>query len=342
MKLEYISLLILSSTKRTFESLGRIIGKGGDTIRRRLVHPDRNLNLLVKIAQIVFKRDEELIVAIDDTLIRKMFSKAMRGTGFFFDTKLGRKIISFKLLCCTVTNGKITIPLSFDFLYDKDLLEEPMVSKNTLIEQMVKAVQKQLSDKRLIIVADGAFATTQFIKFCRENNLNAEFRMHSNRVVEYKGKRRCIRDIQTLQPRGRQMARTIEVLWHGMPLYITAQRRIDKHGQETIIYQVATYQAKPSKHVAVYKKRWGIEKMFRTTKQHLGLQECQSRNRDVQIRHVSAVLLAFALTQLEAKNRKFDTPEDAIRAFKLTNALSLQERLCRLVQIFDDGGVANA
>jgi len=51
------------------------------------------------------------------------------------------------------------------------------------------------------------------------------------------------------------MARTIQVVWHDIPLFITAQRRIDKHGEESIVYQASTYEAKPSEHVGNYKNR---------------------------------------------------------------------------------------
>ena len=102
--------------------------------------------------------------------------------------------------------------------------------------------------------------TKELFSWLADNNILAEMRMHSNRVVFYKGQKNTIKNIKQLIPKGRHMARTIKVLWHNIPLYITAQRRIDKHGNETIVYQAATYKDKPSNHVKAYKKRWGIEK----------------------------------------------------------------------------------
>ncbi len=90
-----------------------------------------------------------------------------------------------------------------------------------------------------------------------------------------------------------------------------------KNGKESIVYQVSTYFAKPSKHVKTYKKRWPIEKMFRTTKQHLGLQECQSTKVETQLNHAAAVFLAYSYVVVQQKKKKFKTPEEALRAAKL-------------------------
>ena len=76
--------------------------------------------------------------------------------------------------------------------------------------------------------------------------------MFSIYVVQYNEEMIPIRDIKTLEPKGRQMARTIAVTWHGIPLFITAQRRIDKRGNESIVFQAATFQAKPYRHVQIY------------------------------------------------------------------------------------------
>lgn len=54
-----------------------------------------------------------------------------------------------------------------------------------------------------------------------------------------------------------------------------------------------------------YKKRWPIEKMFRTIKQHLGLQECQSTKMDTQLNHAAAVLLAYSNIVFLQKKRQY-------------------------------------
>ena len=56
--------------------------------------------------------------------------------------------------------------------------------------------------------------------------------------------------------------------------------------------------------------------MFRTIKQHLGLQECQSRKIETQLNHAAAVLLAYSHVIIQQKKKKLKTPEEALRATK--------------------------
>ncbi len=149
------------------------------------------------------------------------------------------------------------------------------------------------------------------LTWCIENKVKAEMRMRSSCVVVYKGKKLSPKQLvleRNVRPRGRQTCRAVSLKWHNIDLEITIVRRIDKHGNESIVFQVATYKARPEAHVAHYQKRWAIEMIFRRSKQSLGLQECQSRSLQLQHNHVAAVLLAYAITQLEMKKRKLDTP----------------------------------
>jgi len=132
--------------------------------------------------------------------------------------------------------------------------------------------------------------------------------MHANRIVEYNGSKIQLRKINDLMPKGRKIARTISVIWQGLSLYVTCIRGNDKHGDETFVCQAATYKASPGKHAKVYKRRWAIEKLFRTIKQSMGLQECVSRKTQKQFDHACAVLLAYSMTQLEMKKCHYKNP----------------------------------
>lgn len=168
-------------------------------------------------------------------------------------------------------------------------------------------------DQIIIVAADGAFASIEILTWLKEKNIKAEMRMHSNRKVLFDGINQNLNKIEKLQPRGKQKARTISVVWHGLNLYITAQLRVDKHGEETVVYQVSTQKSKSAQHVKFYKKRWPIEKMFRTIKQKFGLADCQARNLETQRNHVAAVFLAYSKIVAVQQKFKLKTPEDALR-----------------------------
>ncbi len=186
---------------------------------------------------------------------------------------------------------------------------------------------------------DGLFASVETLKWCLDTNNPTVMRMHNNRIVTFKNKSCKISKINCIKPCGRQMVRTIKIIWHGLELYLTAERRIDKHGIESVVYLVATYQVRPIQYVRDYKKRWPIEKLFRTSKQYLGIAECFSTQLETQEKHIAAVLLAYAMVQLEMKKQKLDTPEDAIKALKHHDPQSLTQRFMRLDQIFRGVGL---
>ena len=160
--------------------------------------------------------------------------------------------------------------------------------------------------------------------------------MHANRLVEYNGTKIKLHKIKCLIPKGRKMARTISVMWQVLSLYITYVRRIDKHNDETFVYQASTYKASPIKHARVYKRRWSIEKLFRTTKQRQGLQECFSRKIQKQFDHPCAVLLAYSIAQLEMKKCHYKNPEASIRALKKQKHTSLIRSIAFLNQNNDE------
>lgn len=323
-------VLLITSIKKSFEALGKTIGKTGKTICRWLYPADEYYETLANLSAKEFAAKRELILIFDDTLIRKIYAQLMEGSGRFYDTQLFRRITAFKLLVAMLTDGKQALPLISKLLFSNELIPNQKVTKFEWIKKIIVEVQKQFIKTRIIVAADGAFASKDFLQWCVENNVATEVRMRSNCVVTYKDEKIRIRDINALKPKGRQKARTIQVLWHNISLFITAQKRVDKHGKETIVFQASTFKAKPIRHVQIYQSRWNIEKMFRTTKQHLGLQDCFARKMETQESHIAAVFLAYALLQCDRKKHKLRTPEAALRLAERKKASLLKCYIERL------------
>ncbi len=267
----------------------------------------------------------------------------MQGAGMFYDSKIGKRIMAYKLVACLISDGTFAIPIECSYLFSNEILElipEKFQSKEDIAKSFINLAIKLFGKERIIVVADGLYATVNLLRWCENNNIAAEMRMHSNRVVLFKGEKVAIRELgnrKRIRPKGLKMARTITAWWHNMELEITIVRRFDKKGRESIIFQVATYKALPHEHALNYKRRWPIEKVIRTSKQHLGLQDCYSTSLKTQHNHVASVFLSYALAQLEMKKCRLKTPEEAIRGFKRKNANILFKRLERLNQSYDCG-----
>lgn len=333
----YPLLTLLSIGKKSFENMGRFLRKSGDTVSRLLQPSSVSFAHARSICLSMFQGKKKLFIILDDTLIKKIHAQRMQGAGMFFDTKISQRIMAFRLVIGMISDGRIAIPIDCEYLFSKELtdqLDDRFKTKEEIARGIVITAKKLFPGVKMIVLADGLYATVKFLKWCSSNNIPAEVRMHSNRVVEFQGERISLKKIaheKGFRPKGRQMARTISVKWHDFDLEITIVRRINKNDVETIVFQAATYKALPREHVAHYKRRWPIEMFIRTGKQHLGLQECFSRKLKVQKNHVAAVFLAYAFAQLERKRLKLKTPEAAIRRLKTKKVDFLTQRFaCRI------------
>jgi hypothetical protein len=188
----YPALIILSRSKRSFEYMGLLIGRSGDTVKR-LLHPaGYSFEVSRNICKSILLKEKIVYVGIDDTLLKKIYSKFMQGAGMFFDTKIGRRIMAYRLAICMITNGKIAIPIDCAYMFSKEVLdeiEEKFPSKDEIAKSFVNAARKLFADAKIVIVVDGLYSTVGFIQWCRSENLRLEARMHNNRVVEYKNQR---------------------------------------------------------------------------------------------------------------------------------------------------------
>jgi hypothetical protein len=122
--LKYPVLMLLSRGKRSFENMGLLIQRSGDTVKR-LLHPaEYSFQVSRDLCQSVFAKNETLCVGIDDTLLRKCYSKFMQGAGMFFDTKIGRCIMAYRLVICIITDGKFAVPIDCAYMFAKEILDE--------------------------------------------------------------------------------------------------------------------------------------------------------------------------------------------------------------------------
>jgi hypothetical protein len=331
------SLLLISSThKKNFSAIGRFINKSGKYVASLLQTMDANFDLMERIIIKQFGSSKELFVTIDNTLIKKVFSQKMEGVGKWVDTKIRRKIRAYKMYTALFTDGKMTLPFHAMFVDPAQLLPQATESKYDWIKRIILTAKKLFPGKKITLLGDGEFSTIELLRWLKKNKIRAEMRMAKSCKVTYKKKAVRISEIKGFTPKGRQMARTIKVTWHGIPLHLTSTKLISKNGTERIVYQAATYKAKPAEHVRAYKIRWTIEKLFRTSKQSLGLQDCISTSLTVQLNHATSVLLAYSLLQLECKVQRVDAPEKAIKSLRAKKLDFLQRRFDRVHQLFGE------
>ena len=343
----YFILLILSNLrKKSFESLGEIIGKSGDTIRRLLPTIEDSSLLLIKIANKIFENNDELILPIDTTLIKKEYSKLIEGTEYWYDCRLKKGILSYKLQIASLTNGKFIIPIKAEFVSSKKYavsINKDNTETN-VAKRLIDYVIENFKNKKITITGDGAYASIELINHCLSKNVNLVARMPKNRKVLYKGKYSKIEDIKELKITSNRPTRTIrKVLWHGFELDITARIRINKKGKEQVIYilSISKFSSKirPSSIYNFFNYRWKEETVHRSAKQTFGIDTCFSINKNVQISHIYASLVSYSLCQLHRKIKRLTNPEEArdlLKHKKLSFLIKYFIQILRLDQIFVD------
>lgn len=340
--LNYIVALLMSTGKRSFAQLAQIFGFHESTMRRQIPPAKKSIECLKSIAEALFGKEDIICLVFDDSKLNKMHSKFMQGAAKFFFEKFGRRFMAFKIIVAAITSGKNIIPVDFEYMNAAEYTElDPALKKFDKAKYM-KTVYDQVKilfpSSEIVIIADGLFGTVDVLKFTVSNNIKAVFRCAKNRKILYQNKKNALTEIADLERQKNQNSRTIQAVWHEMNLYFTSVQRVDKHKEISMIYLVSTFvdQNKPSLLSELYQKRWMIEKMFRTTKQSLGLGECFSRILEKQREHVAAVFLAYAILQMKQKQNDLASPEEAKRQLIGKKIATTKSRINALGRIFGE------
>lgn len=331
-KLTYPIVLLLSTANRkTFESLGAVNDTSGDTIARIVEHDAATTGDLLKIIKVTFKK-KRLHLIIDDTLILKLYSRVIPGTSDNYDSADHKSYRSLCSVVAMITDGDIAIPIDQAIWTALEFATNDYKKKWEIAQQLIEKITKEIPI--YMVLADGLYAVAELLKWLVKQNIRFEMRFHANRVIQYGQFKGQIKNYEKLKLSGKRPMRTVKGHWYGMTLHFTAFRRVTKYGRIIITYQVSNYKCSAREHVQSYGYRWHIEKFFRTAKQHLGLNDCQSRKIVLQRNHQLNVFFAYALLQYERVKNHLKNVETAIKSIKAFTFDEIRLRFNRLVQIF--------
>ena len=121
-------------------------------------------------------------------------------------------------------------------------------------------------------------------------------------------------------------SKRMSAVYHEMELYFSVHKRKNKSGEYQHVYIVSNMDLCAKSYLELYEQRWDIEKMFRTIKQLLGLNQCFSRFLEKQETHIYFIFFAYSFLESEKSKHRFSNPEAAamlLRELKIHNAESL-------------------
>lgn len=326
-----IALLLSSPKRKTFESLGRETGLSGDTIARLLDVNAPTFHDFLKAATALLK-GKKMYLLLDDTLLEKIYSQHIEGTSDNYVPGDGITKRSICSITAMLTDGDTAIPIDHVIWTSKEVNPNTYMTKTELAIKLISKINEHVPFK--IVIMDGLYATKDMIRWLQSQGIPFEMRFHSNRVIVSKGVKSQIQKCPFFKLKGRRTERSIQASWHEFDLSFTAVKRRNRAGRIIITFQVSNYKASAREHIKYYGYRWNIEKFFRTGKQYLGLNDCQSRKLERQNNHILSVFIAYTVAQFERKRQKCENVEDAIKSIKYRCLQNQNYAKTRFLQIF--------
>lgn len=262
-------------------------------------------------------RRPRLLVMIDLTTLEKSGRFQQLNLLRTLNKKRGLHIVVMYLLV-----GPLRVPWSFRIWRGKG---EASASKLAL--KLLRQLPKPLMQRfRVLVLADGGFGNTLFLKGVRKLNFDAVVGMRSDRVLEDGRQLSEVRSGEQLTPTG-----------FSFPVTVARYQLKRKEGRETRV-AVATFAAKGRIISRWGKRRWRIEGFFKTIKGRFGLSRFGQQTLLGVLRFLVLSLLAFTLSQwqlwAEAGGEWPDWPQVALSVRRLlVPELVHQELLAELERL---------
>jgi len=266
--------------------------------------------LMISIAK-HFSKKKKGKLTIDDTALVKPFAKWLPGVWYIFDVIFGKTEKGFRKVVITWGNGIVTIPLKFEWIFGKDLVGEKYKNKTQLGKQLILFCLK--NDIHFThILFDAHYSTIEMIKFLQKMGIKFVAKIPCNRKVRAEnGIIEQLKKHPSLKLFRNKRSKRMTAIYHEMELYFSVHKRKNKSGEYQYVYIVSNIDLCSKNYLKLYEQRWDIEKVFRTIKQLLGLNQCFSRFLEKQETHIYFIFLAYSFLENEKSKHNFKNPEAA-------------------------------
>lgn len=334
--LSYSLGLILNKEKNVCTKMAKALAIKHDFLYRFLVKAKVLLPLFPSLMLLVvrcFDQSKSWLI-IDDTTLLKAFAKKLIGVYTVFNNALGRPDRGLCIVVIAWTNGRVTIPIRFLYYYSKDITGDSFRTKSQLAEELITKLFGKIPFEALLI--DGHYTTQYLIKFFMQSHIPFVGKIARNRMIETKNGIRaridCHPDLKLFknQRQAKVYAKFAEE-W----LFFSVYKRKNKAGNWTYLYLVSNMNLKGKEYFYHYDMRWNIEPIFRTSKQSLGLQECESADHEKQDIHIYSIFFSYAFLQKEKVEYNLKNPETALKKLSMLKTDDAMSRITAFSRNFD-------
>lgn len=309
--------MLLSNGPRNCVSMSKPLGISHDVIQKIFAAAPISileLNLfLLSLAITHSKSGKEGWLIVDDTALAKIFAKVLEGLGLVHDSSESDSITGYKIVVLCWTNRIVTIPLACAFWLPEELKVKPYKTKLDLARDLIEIYKDKIDYKAVLL--DGLYASFEMMEFFEKNNIFYYIRCPRNRKVksrpnsiEFK-----IGDNLAFKLKRNTRSKSFVAYFGEKMRYITAQKRKNRAGRYETVYIVSNEEVDALEAILIYAIRWSIEKVFRTTKQTLGLSDCLARSLLKQKLHVLSSFASYGILESIKLCKSFKCPEDSYR-----------------------------
>lgn len=332
----YVFSLLISSCKKNCSAMSSELGFSYRCLQQYFYNFEyqetKIKDLLARLANSLATKDNPGVLIVDTTQIMKLYSKKIEVLCYDFNGSM--KNIFKGISCVTVAwcNGKVLIPLDFDFwVRQKDLKENITYKKKTDLSRKLILEWKDKVPFSYIPL-DGDYGNEAFLNFLHQNKLRYSIRIPTNRkVIIENGPETKLKCQPFFQLKKNERYKTTKCIYKGIHTNVTSQKRKGHNSTKQTVFVVSNLaNLSPKEHIEAFELRWPIEKMFRTTKQYLGFQQCQSTSAKKQRAHIFATFLAFAELEIQKINKKKKSPEEILKILRGQNCAKTNQPIVDL------------
>lgn len=278
----------------------------------------------MQLIALLHQAQEVLYVILDDSKTAKR-GKHVQAAFRLFDHTTGRFLWGHQFVCLTLLYRGITIPYAIELYRSKEDCQKRGLPfrKLTQIAEDLIATLPDFGVQQVYVLADTYYASKQIIRAVRAKGFHFVSFLKSNRRLIIDGRRSSV---STFLKRSFRKTRKCWISL-GKTRYATVQQQChlprigdvsvvfsQKKGRRTVLPLFTTDTTLTTKDIiAIYRKRWSIEVLFKHTKQYLGLTAYHHRDEHAVRTHLQLVLLAYALlthlflTEQRAEGKKLTT-----------------------------------
>jgi len=256
----------------------------------------------------LYKSEEPLYIIFDDSKTSKR-GKNMQAAYKFFDHVRKRYGYGHHFVCCTLLYRGFVIPFAIELYRTKEYCQNNKFEflKLTHIVQNMIVSMPDFGIRRVYVIADTYYSSKHIVKSCRDKGYHFVSFLKSNRTITINGRKTKVETFakNTFQKQKnhrrkihlggsayRTLRRVCGVKGIGTVPVIFSQ----KQGRKGYLALFTTDESLSTRDIlAIYRRRWTIEVLFKYAKQYMGLVAYQHRNEEAVRSHLQLSLIAYAL-----------------------------------------------